>query len=77
MTKTTKMEREEEANNIIEAFQTFDLNSDGVLEANEIRYLLDKLGVEFTDDELADVIKEGDCNGDGKICFEGKCIIFE
>ena len=50
---------------IREAFFTFDMNGNGYVGASEIRFVLDALGEEVTDEEIDEMIRIVDVDGDG------------
>jgi len=49
---------------------SFDANHDGFIDREELRIALSKIGNEPTHDDIDDMIKEADKDGDGKISFE-------
>eukprot|EP00968_Pinguiococcus_pyrenoidosus_P020996 scaffold2658_cov246-Pinguiococcus_pyrenoidosus.AAC.2 len=51
----------------IEAFRYFDRNYDGVISKKELYSVMRSLGENLTDEELDDMMAEGDLNGDGTI----------
>ena len=51
---------------IKEAFFTFDMNGNGFVGAAEIRFVLDALGEEVTDEEIDEMIRLLDNDGDGQ-----------
>ena len=51
-------------------FEMFDKDGDGRITADEVRAILKQLGDELCDDEVDDVIREADTDGDGTISFE-------
>jgi Ca2+-binding EF-hand superfamily protein len=54
------------------AFNYFDANGDGRIGRDELNSVVRKIGVILSDDELDELIKQIDKNGDGKIEFNGK-----
>jgi len=52
------------------AFKLFDLNSDGYIDTSELKHIVHTLGNEVSDEEAADILRENDLNGDGKIDYE-------
>lgn len=65
--KIKDTETEEE---LIEAFEMFDLDGNGVISAAELRYVNSNLDKMLTDEELDEMIFEADANGDGQIDYE-------
>ncbi|KAK3750026.1 hypothetical protein QZH41_008665 [Actinostola sp. cb2023] len=60
-----------------EAFRVFDRNGDGSITAMELRSAMASLGEKLSDDELAEMMREADLDGDGVINFEGKINFIE
>lgn len=54
---------------IKEAFYTFDLNGNGYVGAAEIRFVMDALGEAVTDEEIDEMIRMVDIDGDGEVNF--------
>jgi calmodulin len=48
----------------------FDKDGNGLIEAGELKNVMESLGEKLTDEELAEMIKEADLNNDGVIQFE-------
>ena len=55
---------------IQEAFSTFDMNVNGYIGASEIRFVLDALGEAVTDEEIDEMIRLIDIDGDGQVNFK-------
>ncbi|KAL1416987.1 hypothetical protein MTO96_027205 [Rhipicephalus appendiculatus] len=55
---------------IREAFQVFDQGGKGVITAPDLRYVMTALGVQVTDEEVQEMIREADVDGDGQISYE-------
>lgn len=55
-----------------EAFRVFDRNGDGFISAPELRLVMTNLGEKLTDEEVEDMIKEADLDGDGLVNYTGK-----
>ncbi|CAM6100341.1 unnamed protein product [Calypogeia fissa] len=53
-----------------EAFRVFDRDDSGWIDATELRTVMTRLGEEVTDDEVAEMIREADFDGDGHINYE-------
>ncbi len=50
----------------------FDKDGNGFISAAELRHVMTNLGEKLTDDEVDDMIREADLDGDGQINYEGK-----
>lgn len=59
-------ESEEE---LIQAFKVFDRDGDGFITATELRHIMSNLGETLTDEEVDEMIRESDANGDGRIDY--------
>lgn len=55
---------------ISEAFKTFDLDNNRFVGAMEIRHILEVIGEEVTDEEIDEMIRMCDADGDGQVTFE-------
>lgn len=52
--------------------QVFDTDKDGYISAAELRYVMMNLGEKLTDEEVHEMIKEADLDGDGLVNYTGK-----
>ena len=55
---------------ILEAFKVFDRDGNGLIDAAELKYVLTNLGEKLTDEEVDEMIREADIDGDGQINYE-------
>ena len=55
---------------IVEAFKVFDKEGNGFISAGELRHVMTNLGETMTDEEVDDMIRESDIDGDGQINYE-------
>lgn len=53
-----------------EAFRVFDKDGNGLISAAELKFVMANLGEKLTDDEVDEMIKEADLDGDGQVNFE-------
>jgi len=62
---------------LIEAFKVFDRDGNGFISAAELRHVMTNLGEKLTDEEVDEMIREADVDGDGQINCEEfvKCMI--
>lgn len=51
-------------------FQSFDKDKNGTIELSELREVAEALGEKIPEDQLSDIVKNLDTNGDGKISLE-------
>ena len=65
--KMTDTDTEEE---IKEAFRVFDRDNDGIISAAELRHIMTTLGEKLSDDEVDEMIREADTQGDGQIRYD-------
>ena len=59
-------------NSFREAFRVFDRNGDGFISAPELRLVMTNLGEKLTDEEVDDMIREADLDGDGVVSYNGE-----
>jgi calmodulin len=62
-----KMKDTDSEEEIREAFKVFDRDNNGFISAAELRHVMTSIGEKLTDDEVAEMIREADQDGDGKI----------
>ena len=62
---------QEEEIELQESFRVFDKNGDGYISTSELRQVMLTLGEKVSDDELAEMIREADFNGDGRVDYGG------
>jgi Ca2+-binding EF-hand superfamily protein len=51
------------------AFKVFDKNNDGFISHSELKQMMHNLGENLTDDQIAEMIREADIDGDGQINY--------
>lgn len=57
-----------------EAFRIFDQDGDGFIDAEDIGRTMEELGEKLTADDVQQMVREADADGNGKINFEGQCL---
>lgn len=60
-----KMKTQDSEAEIQQAFKVFDTDNSGKISATELRQVMEKLGEKLSDQEVEDMIREADINGDG------------
>ena len=56
---------------IKDTFNLFDSDGNGVVNAIDLRHVSVNLGENLTDEEIAEMIKQADFDGDGVVNFKG------
>ncbi|XKL64680.1 hypothetical protein PGB90_004766 [Kerria lacca] len=69
MDKTSSNTAEEEEKELRDAFRVFDKHNRGYISASDLRAVLQCLGEDLSEEEIEDMIKEVDVDGDGRIDF--------
>ena len=54
----------------VQAFRVFDKDGSGYVSSSELKLVMNRLGVDFSDNELEEMVLEADIDGDGQVCFE-------
>ena len=54
-----------------QAFCVFDKDGNGKISADELKNVMINLGEKLTDEELEEMIREADIDGDGEVNYEG------
>ncbi|KAL1454899.1 hypothetical protein WDU94_009029 [Cyamophila willieti] len=68
-----KMKDTDSEEEIREAFRVFDKDGNGFISAAELRHVMTNLGEKLTDEEVDEMIREADIDGDGQVNYEGEC----
>ncbi|KAI3362942.1 hypothetical protein L3Q82_011623, partial [Scortum barcoo] len=66
-----KMKDTDSEEEIREAFRVFDKDGNGYISAAELRHVMTNLGEKLTDEEVDEMIREADIDGDGQVNYEG------
>lgn len=70
-----KMKDTDSEEEIREAFKVFDRDNNGFISAAELRHVMTSIGEKLTDDEVDEMIREADQDGDGRIdCRLSSCV---
>lgn len=62
-----KVKKSDTDSELREAFNIFDRDGSGTINADELRQVMKALGEDLSDAEIDEMIKEADKNGDGSI----------
>ncbi|KAL5018743.1 hypothetical protein ScPMuIL_004465 [Solemya velum] len=65
-----KMKDSDNEEELREAFRVFDQDGNGYISAAELRHVMTNLGETLTDDEVDEMIREADVDGDGMVNYE-------
>ncbi|XP_077247692.1 calmodulin-like [Tasmannia lanceolata] len=65
-----KMKETDAEEELKEAFKVFDKDQNGFISANELRHVMINLGERLTDEEVQQMIREADLDGDGQVNYE-------
>lgn len=64
-----KIKTKDSDTEILEAFKVFDKDGSGKISAEELRQVMNNLGEKLSDQEVDDMIREADTDGDGVSSF--------
>jgi len=59
-----------------QAFRMFDRDGSGTVNAQELRHVMMNLGEKLGEDEVDEMMREADVDGDGEINYEG-AVLYE
>jgi len=65
-----KMKDTDSEEELKEAFKVFDKDGNGYISAAELRHVMTNLGEKLTDEEVDEMIREADVDGDGQVNYE-------
>lgn len=65
-----QMKTTDHSKELHEAFKVFDRNNDGVISPDELQYVMTNLGMKLSEEEIDDMIKEADLDGDGYVNYD-------
>eukprot|EP01026_Neomeris_dumetosa_P037565 TRINITY_DN30455_c0_g1_i1.p4 TRINITY_DN30455_c0_g1~~TRINITY_DN30455_c0_g1_i1.p4 ORF type:complete len:150 (-),score=34.44 TRINITY_DN30455_c0_g1_i1:512-961(-) len=65
-----KMQDTDNEEELREAFKVFDKDGNGYISAAELRHVMTNLGEKLSDEEVDEMIKEADVDGDGQVNYE-------
>ncbi|XP_075581547.1 LOW QUALITY PROTEIN: calmodulin-like [Pelecanus crispus] len=65
-----KMKDTDSEEEICEASHVFDKDGNGYISAAELRHVMASLGEKVTDDEVDEMMREADIDGDGQVNYE-------
>ena len=65
-----KMKDTDSEEELQEAFKVFDKDGNGTISAAELRHVMTNLGEKLTDEEVDEMIREADVDGDGEVNYE-------
>ncbi|VDI53673.1 calmodulin [Mytilus galloprovincialis] len=65
-----KMKDSDSEDELKEAFKVFDKDGNGFISAAELRHVMTNLGEKLTDEEVDEMIREADTDGDGQVNYE-------
>ncbi|KAK3092934.1 hypothetical protein FSP39_009081 [Pinctada imbricata] len=71
-----KMKETDTEDELREAFKVFDKDGNGFISAAELRHVMTNLGEKLTDEEVDEMIREADIDGDGQVNYDGMSVIF-
>ena len=67
-----KLKEDEDERELREAFRVLDKQNKGTIPVDDLRWILQSLGDDLTEEELDDMINETDTDGSGTVDYEGK-----
>merc|ERR1719316_2099684 len=66
----SKLQDTDSVEEMREAFLVFDRDKSGSVTASELKHVMNNLGEQVTNEEVEEMIKEADADGDGELSFD-------
>merc|ERR1719217_1275246 len=66
----SKLQDTDSVEEMREAFMVFDRDKSGSVTASELKHVMNNLGEQVTNEEVEEMIKEADADGDGELSFD-------
>lgn len=74
----SKREKDVETDDdLLEAFRVFDRDGDGHISTTELRMVMLNIGEKMSEEEVENMIKEADEDGDGQVNYDGRYFFCE
>lgn len=67
---SSKLQTADSVDEMREAFLVFDRDKSGSVSASELKHVMNNLGEQVTDEEVEEMIREADADGDGELSFD-------
>jgi calmodulin len=65
-----KMKDTDTEEELLEAFKVFDRDSNGFITSHELRHVMTNLGQSLSPEEIEEMVREADIDGDGQINYD-------
>jgi len=65
-----KMKDTDTEEELLEAFKVFDRDGNGFITSHELRHVMSNLGQSLSPEEIEEMVREADVDGDGQINFD-------
>jgi calmodulin len=65
-----KMKDSDTEEELLEAFKVFDRDGNGFITSHELRHVMTNLGQSLTPEEIEEMVREADVDGDGQINYD-------
>merc|ERR1712032_38622 len=66
----SKLQETDSVEEMREAFMVFDRDKSGSVSSSELKHVMCNLGEQVTNEEVEEMIKEADADGDGELSFD-------
>ena len=73
MMESKKKDTDDPEAELKEAFEVFDKDGNGAISVEELKQVMANLGEKLTHEQVNEMIREADIDGDGQVNYEGNC----